>query len=81
MERGLTGCYICEEDCRKGLLQKITPYGFTLFTKRYGTEALLDCLEENEKHGIVYHREGISGDYDSFSDVEELIKFIKNGKN
>lgn len=81
MERGLTGCYICEEDCRKGLLQKIKPYGFTLFAKRYGTEALLDCLEENEKHGIVYHREGISGDYDNFSDVKELIKFIKNGKN
>lgn len=73
-------CAVCESDCRKGLLQKIKPYGFTLFAKRYGTEALLDCLEENEKRGIVYHRGGINGDYDGFDDVEELIGFIKNGR-
>ena len=29
--------------------------------------------------GIVYHREGIMGDYDDFDDMEELIRFIKNG--
>lgn len=39
----------------------------------------LDCLEHNEKMGIVYHREGIAGDYDDFEDVEELISFIKTG--
>lgn len=43
-------------------------------------ERLLDCLEENEKRGIVYHREGIMGDYDDFDDVERLIEFIKTGK-
>ena len=31
------------------------------------------------KNGVVYHREGINGDYDSFDDVEELISFIKTG--
>jgi hypothetical protein len=41
---------------------------------------LLDCLERNEKNGIVYHREGIKGDYDEFDDVEKLIDFIKDGK-
>ncbi len=80
MEKGLSGCYICEQDCRKGLLQKIKPYGFTLFAKRYGIDTLLDCLEENEKRGIVYHRDGIKGDYDGFDNVEELIKFIINGE-
>ena len=39
-----------------------------------------DCLERNEKAGIVYHREGIMGDYDDFDDLEELIQFIKTGK-
>ena len=58
---------------------KIKPYGFTLFIKRYGVDRLLDCLEENEKRGIVYHREGINGDYDDFDDVEKLIEFIKTG--
>ena len=56
------------------------PYGFTVFAKRYGMEALLDCLERNENNGVVYHRKGIYGDYDDFDDVEELIEFIKNGR-
>ena len=47
---------------------------------RYGVETLLDCLERNEKNGVVYHREEIYGDYDDFTDVEELIEFIKSGE-
>ena len=74
------GCHECKGECRKGLLSKIKPYGFTLFIKRYGEKELLDCLERNEKAGVVYHREGIYGDYDDFNDVEELIAFIKTGK-
>ena len=80
MEKELPGCYACEMDCKRGLLNKIKPYGFTLFIKRYGIESLLDCLEENEKRGILYHRKGIIGDYDDFDDVEKLIEFIKTGK-
>lgn len=76
----LDGCYQCPEDCKKGLLHKIKPYGFTQFIKRYGVEKLLDCLETNEKNGIVYHREGIFGDYDDFDDTEQLISFILTGK-
>ena len=60
-------------------MSKIKPYGFTLFIKRYGLEELLDCLERNEQNGVVFHREGIVGDYDDFDDVEILIKFIKTG--
>ena len=60
-------------------MSKIKPYGFTLFIKRYGLEELLDCLERNKQNGVVYHREGIVGDYDDLNDVEELIKFIKTG--
>lgn len=80
MEKSISHCYECEENCKKGLLQKIKPYGFNLFIKRYGKEALLDCLERNEKNGVVYHRSGVDGDYDDFVDVEELIHFILTGK-
>lgn len=52
----------------------------TLFIQRYGIEKLLDCLEQNEKNGVVYHRDGINGDYDDFDDVNKLIEFIKSGK-
>lgn len=80
MEKGYAHCYECSERCKKGLLSKIKPYGFTLFAKTYGEEALLDCLERNEKAGVVYHREGITGDYDGFEDVDKLIEFIKTGR-
>lgn len=32
------------------------------------------------KKGVVYHREGVYGDYDGFDDVEKLIDFIKTGR-
>lgn len=78
--RGISHCFRCEERCGKGLLSKIKPRGFTEFARRYGVEALLDCLERNEQNGVVYHREGICGDYDEFDDLEELIRFIKSGQ-
>lgn len=77
IEKGIGHCFACnEEDCRKGMLSKIKPLGFTLFARRYGLEQLLDCLDRNEKEGIIYHRSGIIGDYDEFEDAEELIAFI-----
>ena len=80
LDKQLSHCYECEEHCVKGLLQKIKPYGFNLFIKRFGEEELLNCLERNEREGVVYHREGINGDYDEFDDVEKLIEFIKTGQ-
>lgn len=81
MSKGLKACYECSEcNCSKGLFKdKIKPRAFTEFIKRYSLEELLDCLERNEQKGIVYHREGIIGDYDNFDDIEELIEFIKKG--
>ena len=80
LSKSIGHCYECEEECRKGLLAKIKPYGFTEFVKKYGEKELLDCLERNEANGIVYHRNGIIGDYDDFDDVETLIDFIKTGE-
>ncbi len=80
IQKGFNHCYECSANCRIGILSKIKPYGFTQFIKKYGKERLLDCLEENEKKGILYHKDGINGDYDEFSDVEQLIEFILTGK-
>lgn len=80
IEKGIAGCYECtEKDCRKGLLVKLKPAGFTAFIREYGIEELLDCLERNEKNSIVYHREGIIGDYDNFDSIDALIEFIRKG--
>ena len=81
LEKGIAHCSDCSEtDCKKGMLQKSKPYGFTAFARRYGEHALLDCLERNEQQGVVYHREGVVGDYDGFEDVEELAHFIRTGQ-
>lgn len=79
LEREISHCYSCDEDCRKGLLSKVKPYGFTLFAKKYGENYLLDCLEANEKNGVLYHRNGIIGDYDNFDNADKLMDFIKSG--
>ena len=80
LEKSIKHCYECDENCRKGLLSKIKPYTFNLFIRQYGEEKLLDCLERNERNGVVYHREGVNGDYDDFDDVENLIQFILKGE-
>lgn len=81
LSKNIEHCYDCNENCSKGLLSKIKPYAFTEFVKRYSESYLLDCLAENEKNGVVYHRDGIIGDYDNFDNVEKLIDFIRTGKN
>lgn len=80
LSRSLAHCYECTEPCRKGILCKIKPYAFTEFARRHGEEYLMDCLARNEQNGVVYHREGLNGDYDDFTDVEQLIEYIRTGK-
>lgn len=79
ISKGIRHCYECKEKCRKGLLGKIKPYAFSEFARRYGEGYLLDCLERNEKNGVIYHRSGIHGDYDDFDDLESLIEYIRTG--
>ncbi len=79
ISRKIGHCYECTGKCRKGLLGKIKPYAFTEFARRYGEGYLLDCLERNEKKGVIYHRDGINGDYDDFDEVEPLIEYIRTG--
>lgn len=80
IEKGLKGCYECSEECEKGLLGKVKLRAFITFIRRYGIEKFFECLERNEQSGIVYHRQGITGDYDDFDNVEDIISFILNGK-
>lgn len=64
----------------KGAAEKIKPHALTLFRRRYGEQRLLDCLEANESAGVVYHRSGITGDYDDFDNVEQLMELIVTGR-
>ena len=80
IEKGYAHCYECPEECKKGILAKSKPYGFTEFARRYGEKRLLECLRCNEENGIIYHRSGITGDYDGFDRVEDLLRFIETGE-
>ncbi len=53
LEKGVEHCFECEDDCKKGLLAKIKPYGFTLFIKRYG------IIRKNQKNEVLYYERRI----------------------
>lgn len=81
MEKGIDSCMVCENvDCREGMFERAKPLAFAEFIRRYGEEELLNCLERNEKAGIIYHKDGFRGDYDELEDVEAIISFIRTGK-
>lgn len=82
LDKKIDACYKCDnKDCNIGLLNKIKAKAFVEFIRRYSLEKLLECLENNEKKGIVYHRNGITGDYDDFDNIEDLIEFILSGEH
>jgi hypothetical protein len=81
-EKGLAGCWECDEfPCSDSILDSVRIKAFARFIGEYGEEMLMDCLERNERAGIVYHYEGeLTGDYDKPSTEEEIIAMILNGK-
>lgn len=80
--RGLNGCWECGEfPCQGSMLDEVRIRAFARFAKEFGPEKLLDCLEMNEKSGIVYHYPGkLTGDYDKYETEERIIEMILNGK-
>ena len=82
IEKGLDYCFECEEAevCKKGVMSKLKSHTFTVFAKKYGVNNLMECLEENEKRGVVYHRGGIEGDYDDPVRIKELLEPLDKGE-
>jgi len=55
---------------------------FVKFIKENGIEALLNCLERNEKKGIVYHYPGeLIGDYDIPQTEDGILDIILSGES
>ncbi|MCI8921504.1 MAG: GNAT family N-acetyltransferase [Acutalibacter sp.] len=72
-EKGFSGCWQCPEfPCGAPMLEKARVRAFARFAWEHGEEALLDCLENGERAGLVYHREGLTGDYDLGTEEEVL---------
>lgn len=81
-EKGLAGCWQCSEfPCQGGMLDKMRIRAFARFIQQYGEEKLMDCLDRNERAGVVYHYPGaIIGDYDIPLSEAAVIEMILNGK-
>lgn len=81
-EKGLDGCWECEVfPCKDSMLRDKRIRAFARFVKIYGKETLLDCLERNEKAGLVYHKAGsLEGDYDLPESEEGIIELILTGE-
>jgi hypothetical protein len=63
------------------MLDKIRVRTFANFIKEYGEEFFLECIERNEKDGIVYHYpNSITGDYDKYETEEEIVNMILKGE-
>jgi hypothetical protein len=80
-ERGLDGCWECDEfPCEGGILDKVRIRAFAEFIRENGEEELMDCLERNEKAGMVYHYEGrLVGDYDTPGTIDGIKALIRKG--
>jgi len=80
-EKNIRGCWECDNFPCGGMHEKVRIYALALFIKEHGEERLLECLERNEKNGIVYHYPNqIIGDYDKCKTADEVMDMIMNGK-
>ena len=78
----IAGCWECDEfPCEGSMLDKTRIRAFAVFIKKFSVDHMLDCLERNEKAGIVYHYPGkLTGDYDIPETEKKIIDMILNGK-
>ena len=81
-EKGHAGCWECAGfPCAGGMMEKTKVRAFARFLREYGEEKLMDCLERNERAGVVYHYPGgVLGDYDAPGTEEETIALILHGR-
>lgn len=81
-EKGLSGCWECDQfPCSGGMLDKLRIRAFAEFIGEQGEEMMMDCLERNERAGMVYHHEGkLTGDYDAPGTIEGIKTLIERGR-
>jgi hypothetical protein len=64
------------------MLDKPRIRAFAEFIRIHCEQTMLDCLERNEKDGIVYHYKGqLVGDYDDVDSQEAVMQLLLTGKS
>lgn len=78
---GCRGCArISDPDCPCDAekLNSLRIRVFAAYVKEHGAEALLAHLDRKAAQGVLYHRTGLTGDYDGFDDEASLIAFLES---
>jgi hypothetical protein len=81
-EKAIEGCWVCDEfPCNDSMLNKVRVRAFAKFIREYGEDKLMDCLESNERNGVVYHyKDSLQGDYDIPVTEDAIIHMILTGE-
>ena len=81
-EKGIEGCWQCADaPCGKDMLAegKVKMRAFITCIRQDGSEQCARYIVRNQKAGVVYHRDGIFGDYDLQTE-DEVLKLLREGK-
>ena len=79
--KGIKGCWECSEaPCGKDMLAegKVKMRAFVTCIREDGLDHFSEYIVRNALQGVVYHREGIRGDYDLTAE-DEVLKLLRTG--
>ena len=74
-EKGYAGCWECPDaPCGRDMLAPghVKTRAFVAYIQRHGLAAFAQALARGTEEGLVYHREGIHGDWDLPSEPDVL---------
>lgn len=77
---GCSGCRRIRDaqaPCDADKLTSLRIRTFAAYAREHGDEALLHHLERKAAQGVLYHRDGLTGDYDGFDTSEALVDFLE----
>ena len=60
--------------------ERIRLRAFIRCMKEDGADTVLGYIKDNQKKGILYHRNGFLGDYDECRSEQEVIDLLRNGR-
>ena len=81
IERGQAHCFSCEAyPCARCDGESARMRAFNLVAREEGPEKLSAYLQRNAANGLVYHRGGLTGDYDRYADSDAVVRLLKSGR-
>ena len=81
IERRQAHCFSCEAyPCARCDGESARMRAFNLVAREEGPEKLSAYLQWNAALGLVYHRGGLTGDYDRYADSDAVVRLLKSGR-